>query len=125
MQAWALIYWWYGAGWVGELNLQLKRLSRVESYFSFGNLLGTLFQPFRQIDAGFRRGGLSIQLRAWLDKTISRFIGALARLTLLIIGIVWWLISMLTSICWLFVWPFLPLAPILGAIASALNLGAL
>ncbi len=123
MRAWALISWWYGVGWVGEFRLQLRRLSRVEEYFSFGTLLRTLFQPFRQIDAGSRRGGLSVQFRAWLDRTISRFIGASARLVLLVVGVAWWCISALMSACWLLVWPLLPLAPVLGAAAAALRVG--
>lgn len=123
MQAWALISWWYGSGWMDEFHLQLKRLSHVESYFSFGTLLRTLFQPFRQIDAESRRGGLSVQFRAWLDRTISRIIGASARLVLLVVGVVWWCVSALMSACWLVAWPFLPLAPLLGAIAAAFKVG--
>lgn len=123
MRAWALMTWWYGAGWVGEARLQIQRLSRVESYFAFSSLLRTLFQPFRQIDAESRRGGLSVQFRAWLDRTISRFIGAMARLILLAVGLAWWLVSALASACWLLIWPFLPLAPVLGALAAAMGLG--
>lgn len=120
---WALITWWYGVGWVSEARLQIKRLSRVESYFAFGSLMRTLFQPFRQIDAESRRGGLSVQFRAWLDRTISRLIGAMARLVLLIVGTTWWLVSALASACWLLIWPFLPLAPLLGFLAAALGVG--
>lgn len=123
MQAWALLHWWYGAGWVGEFRLQLRRLSRVEGYFDFRTLLVTLFQPYRQIDAGSRRGGLGVQFRAWLDKSISRLIGALARLVLLFVGGLWWLFSALAGACWLLLWPLLPLAPVLGIIASALKVG--
>jgi len=127
MQVWALITWWYGAGWVAESQLQSKRLARVESYFSFGTLLRTLFQPFRQIDAGSRslRSGVSAQFRAWLDRTISRVIGASARLILIVVGLVWWCISALMSACWLLVWPFLPLAPVLGCVAAAFGVGTL
>lgn len=123
MRVWALMSWWYSVGWVGEFQLQTQRLQRVERYFAFGTLLRTLFQPFRQIDAGSSRGALSVQLRAWLDRTISRLIGASARLVLLFVGAVWWCISVLVSICWLLVWPLLPLAPMLGAVAAMLGIG--
>lgn len=123
MQVWALITWWYGAGWVDEVRLQIQRLSRIESYFAFGSLLRTLLQPFRQIDAESRRGGLSIQFQAWLDRTISRLIGAIARLVLLFAGLIWWFLAALASASWLVIWPFLPLAPIVGAVAAAVRVG--
>lgn len=124
---WALIRWWYGAGWVAESQLQVKRLARVESYFSFGTLLRTLFQPFRQIDAGSQstRGGLSVKFRAALDRSVSRAIGASARLILIVIGLMWWCVSALMSACWLLVWPFLPLAPVLGCLAAVFGVGSL
>lgn len=125
MQVWALITWWYGAGWAGEFRLQARRLGRVEAYFAFGSLLKTLFDPFRQIDASSRRGGLSIQFRAWLDRSISRLIGASARLILLLAGAVWWCVSALTSACWLMLWALLPVAPVVGIFAALLRVGAL
>lgn len=123
MQVWALFRWWYGTGWLGELTVQAGRLDRVEDYFSFGNLLRTFFQPFKQIDAGARRGGLDVQFRAWFDKTMSRLVGAVARLVLLLVGMLWWLLSALMGVCWLLVWPFLPLAPLIGLVMMLLNVG--
>lgn len=124
MRAWALLSWWYGSGWLGESKLQVRRLARVESYFGFRSLLMTLFQPFRQIDAGRYRGGLAVQTRAWLDRTISRFIGASARLVLLVVGGLWWGVSALISACWLLVWPLLPVAPLLGLVATLVGVGS-
>lgn len=125
MQAWGLISWWYGAGWAGEFRLQLRRLARAESYFDFRSLLLTLFQPYRRIDADSRRGGLEVQFRAFLDRTISRLIGALARLVLLVVGVLWWFVSALASAGWLLLWPLLPCAPILGVIAATLKVGVI
>lgn len=105
--------------------MQARRLGRVEAYFAFGTLLRTLFQPYRQIDAGSRRGGLSIQFRAWLDKFISRLIGASARLILLLAGCLWWCVSALTSACWLMLWPLLPAMPVIGVFAALLKVGSL
>lgn len=121
---WALTRWWYGAGWLGELELQARRLSRVESYFDFRSLILTLFNPFRQIDAGARRGGLAVQLRALVDSVISRLVGALARITLLFIGVVWWLVSLVFSVGWLIIWPFLPLSPLLGFVGMIAGVGS-
>lgn len=125
MRVWAFLSWWYGQGWLGESKLQSRRLARVESYFGFRTLLTTLFQPFRQIDAGQRRGGLGVQMRAWLDRTISRVIGAGARLVLLVIGSLWWLVSALMSAGWLLIWPLLPVAPLLGFAGMLMGVGSL
>lgn len=125
MRVWALLSWWYGPGWLGESKLQAGRLARVESYFGFRTLVVTMFQPFRQIDAGRLRGGLGVQVRAWFDKTVSRFIGASARLILLIVGALWWGVSALASACWLLVWPLLPVAPLLGLVAALTKVGSL
>lgn len=116
MQVWALLRWWYGAGWLGELERQAKRLDRVEDYFSFGALLRSFFQPFKQIDAEPRRGDLGVMMRAWLDRTVSRVVGAAARLTLVLIGCLWWFVTVLIGVCWMLVWPFLPIAPLLGLV---------
>lgn len=125
MRVWAFLSWWYGLGWLEESKLQVRRLSRVESYFGFRTLLETLFQPFRQIDADRSRGSLGMQARAWLDRTISRCIGASARLVLLIVGLLCWFASALASAAWLVIWPLLPIAPIVGLTASAVGVGAL
>lgn len=123
MQLWALFGWWYGSGWAGEWKRQTERLSRVNDYFSFGNLFRTLFQPFRQIDAGPRKGGLEVQFRAWLDRTMSRFIGAVARTVLIFVGGAWWIVSLLIAVFWMSIWPLLPLAPIIGLILTLLHVG--
>lgn len=124
MQVWALFQWWYGKGWVNEGVLQLNRLAKTADYFSFGTLLRTLFAPFRQIDAGSARGGLPVQLRAWFDRTLSRIVGASARLVLFVVGGLWWLLSAVLSVCWLVLWPLLPLAPLLGVVFVLLRVGA-
>ncbi len=123
MWVWAMLRWWYGTGWLAELTRQAKQLDRVEDYFSFGQLLRTLFQPFKQIDAGSRRGGLGVQFRAWLDRSMSRVVGASARIILLCVGVLWWVVSALIGACWLFLWPFLPVAPLVGGVLMALRIG--
>lgn len=110
---------------MSELDRQAKRLDGVEDYFSFGSLLRTMFQPFKQIDAGAKRGSLDVQFRAWLDRTMSRVVGASARLLLLVVGMLWWLIAALMGVCWLLVWPFLPISPLIGLVLMLLNIGVM
>lgn len=122
MQFLAFVRWWYGAGWTDQLDSTRLYLRKVNDYFSVSLLAGNLFQPFRQISAGSVRGGLDVQLRAWFDKLISRVIGAFARLIMIVIGLVWLFVSVVFYGIWLAVWPFVPLAPVVGLIAGGIGL---
>ena len=82
---WALS-WWYGAGWKACLRGLRERLVSSYDYFSIGLLAKTLFAPFRQISAGKVRGPIGLQWRAFVDRLISRFIGAFVRLILIVVG---------------------------------------
>lgn len=110
----ALISWWYGAGWRDQVAVVGERLARVADRYSIELLAGSLFSPFRQIDAGSVRGGLDVQFRAWVDRLVSRFIGALIRSVMIIAGITAFLLSITLGVVWLAVWPLLPLLPLAG-----------
>lgn len=87
-------------------------------YFSFDLLLRTLFAPFRQISAGRVNGPIGLQFRAWLDRLVSRFVGAMVRSAVLIAGIVAVLFAGVIAVVQLVLWPILPLAPVIGAILA-------
>jgi hypothetical protein len=110
------ISWWYGLGWRDQLSLFGERLAVVADQWSIGSLAGSLFSPFRQLDTGRVNGPLGLQLRAWLDKLISRFIGALVRLVMITVGLLIFIICAVAGIIWLIIWPFLPVLPVVGFI---------
>ncbi len=113
----SLVTWWYGTGWRDQAELSGARLSRVSDRFSIGLLLRSLFSPFRQISAdGPMNAGLDAKLRAWLDKLISRCIGAMVRSALILAGAVLLLFEVIFAVLRLVVWPVLPFFPILGII---------
>jgi hypothetical protein len=85
-------------------------------YFSIGLLLKTLFSPFRQISAGQVRGPLAVQMRAFFDRLISRLIGAMVRITIMIVGLVAIFFSVIIGVIGLILWAFIPLLPIVGLI---------
>jgi hypothetical protein len=114
----AFFIWWYGPGWRLQSERMMQRLLGVADTFSFSLLLGSLFAPFRQISAGRVRGPLGVQFRAWLDRLISRFIGALIRIGMLLFGGVAFLGCAVWSIAYLAVWPLLPAMPIIGIILA-------
>jgi hypothetical protein len=112
---WALS-WWYGTGWKAFLLGLRERLEASYDYFSIGLLASTLFAPFRQISAGNVSGPIGIRLRAFVDKLISRFIGAIVRLVLIIAGIVWLFVQAVGGAIALVLWAVVPILPLVGFI---------
>lgn len=113
-----MLTWWYGAGWRRQFKALGERLVGLQDYFSLDLLLRTLFAPFRQISAGQVNGPLGVKLQAFLDRLISRAIGALIRLTMIIVGslaiIFYTLIGGVLTLLWVIV----PLLPILGIVVA-------
>lgn len=113
----SLFSWWYGAGWRDQAKLCGARLSRVSDRFSIALLLRSLFSPFRQISAeGTRSAGLDAKVRAWLDKLISRCIGAMVRSAIIVVGGLWLFVEFIIGLLRLVVWPALPFFPVIGII---------
>lgn len=116
-----LLRWWYGDGWRHRVRLVVTRLEGTIDYFSIDLLVKTLFSPFRQISAGKVDGPLGVQLRAVVDKLFSRIIGALVRVTILLIGGVVIMLQALVGIGVLILWGLVPLSPFIGGVLSLLG----
>lgn len=103
--------------------LQVKdvgdRLSRVNDRYSMSLLLSTLFSPFRQISAGSVRGPLGVQMQAFFDRLISRFIGAGIRLVLIGIGIFAAFVGLIFGVIRIIFWPLIPPMPFIGLLVAA------
>ncbi len=112
---WALT-WWYGSGWKQCLLGMRDRLAASYDYFSFELLVRTLFSPYRQISAGKIRGPIGAQLRAFVDRQISRVIGAVVRTILIITGLFWLSVQLLVGTLMLVAWTVVPLLPFVGFI---------
>lgn len=113
---WALS-WWYGAGFKARALLVYERLVRTYDYFSIDLLAKTLFAPFRQISAGSVRGPLAVKWRAFVDKLISRMIGGMIRLVVMVIGCVWLGVLSLMGFVVLVGWLLVPILPVIGFVA--------
>lgn len=116
-----LLGWWYGAGWRNRLRMIVERLARAYDFFSLDLLLKTLFAPFRQISAGQVKGSLSVQLRAFFDKLLSRCIGAIVRMIMLVVGAVWTTTLAIIGVIEGLLWLFVPILPIVGAVMFAIG----
>lgn len=108
-----ILSWWYGEGWVQRVGIVRERLARTLDYFSIGLLLKTLFSPYRQISAGSVDGPLGVKWRAFVDRTISRIIGAIVRMVIIIVGCGFIIIHSLVGALTLVLWFVVPLLPVL------------
>lgn len=109
-----ILSWWYGAGWRQRFAMLRERLATTVDYFSIDLLATTLFAPFRQISAGQVNGPLGVKFRAFLDRIISRSIGAMVRSTMIIIGVAAILLHSTIGFVTLIIWVILPILPLVG-----------
>lgn len=106
--------WWYGAGWRQRVRIVSERILATADYFSIDLLLSTLFAPFRQISAGSVDGPVGLRWRAFVDRLISRCIGAVMRLFLILLGSICLVIVTLIGGLILVFWGIVPLLPVVG-----------
>lgn len=116
-----LFAWWYTTGWMRLVHGAGARVQAVLDFFSVKLLLGTLFDPFRQIDAGRVRGPLQDELRAFGNRTFSRIVGFFIRSVTIICGLICVVVITLVGLIQLIAWPLLPLAPVAGVVATAMG----
>lgn len=101
--------WWYGRGWREVATSFGSRLHGVADAFSAGQLLRTLFAPWRRIITP-PGAGLSAKLRAWGDNVVSRAVGFVVRLLVLIAAFVAVIFVGILTLIELIVWPLMPVA---------------
>jgi len=111
-----ILGWWYGQGWRQRAVRLGEKLAGTVDYFSIDLLLRTLFSPYRQISAGKVRGPLGVQMRAFFDRLISRLIGGMIRLFMIIIGAVAIVLHAVIGLVLLVVWAVIPVAPVVGIV---------
>ena len=116
-----ILGWWYGGGWTSRLQMIVNRLKATADFFSIGLMFKTLFAPFRQISAGRISGSVADQMRAFADRTVSRVVGAIARMCMIIAGVIVLSIQSLFGLIIMLFWPLIPLFPIVGLIAMVIG----
>ena len=109
--------WWYSAGWRKLIERVQNSLLNMYDTFSLGLLLKTLFSPWRQISAGRVRGSISVQMRAFFDRLVSRIIGGFIRSVVLIFGSIFMVCAILIGLLRIVLWPIVPIVPFLAIIA--------
>lgn len=112
----SLLRWWYVEGWLEQATKVRWAFLRVADKFSISLLIKTLFAPFRQISADEQVKGMSGLATVILDKLVSRMIGCVARLIMIIVGTVTLILLAACSLIRLALWLVLPVTPALGLV---------
>lgn len=95
------------------------RIDATLDYFSIDLLLKTLVAPFRQISAGPVRGSLDLRIHAFFDRLISRGIGLVVRLVMIVVGAGVIVGNVIIGGVFLIAWMFVPLLPLIGLLLYA------
>jgi hypothetical protein len=103
-----MLRWWYVTGWLQAAHRIGSWTVSVEHMFSLSLLLRTLFAPWRRIMTPKGRG-LDAHLHAAVDNLVSRCVGFVIRLGVLLAAAVAMLIAVVMSVVMVVVWPVLPL----------------
>ena len=113
--------WWYGAGWLRQIGAVGERFAATYDYFSIDLLAKTLFAPFRQISAGKVGGPIAVQMHAFFDRLISRFIGAIVRLIVIFVGVFALILEAAFGIFRTVGWLLVPAIPFAGLVLALLG----
>jgi hypothetical protein len=107
-----LISWWYSDGYKLFASKIWTKLGDTIDLFSIGSLLRTLFAPYRQISANASGVSIDDKILAFFDRLVSRMVGGVARLGIVLAGAIVISIQFIGSVLSLIVWPLMPLLPV-------------
>ena len=116
-----ILSWWYKNGWADQIQTIKDRLESSADFFSLGQLVMTIFAPFRQISAQKISGSIGDQMRAFLDRTISRFVGAAVRILMIIFGLITMFFQTIFGVIVIVIWPIIPLFVVVGLIMMVIG----
>ena len=118
-----MFLWWYSHGWQSFIAKAHNSLSSITDFFSMSSLVRTLFKPYRQISAETASGtsSLDVKFRMFIDRLISRCVGFVSRLILLLAGTFVIIIGGIVSLILIILWPIIPLLPIAGIILTIMG----
>lgn len=116
-----MFLWWYTTGWIRLVHKAGGQIQAILDFFSVSLLVDTLFDPFRQIDAGRVHGTPQQELRAFGNRLFSRIVGFFVRSFTIVLGGICALVAILVGLVELLVWPLLPFTPFLGLLAALMG----
>ena len=111
-----ILSWWYQGGLVDRIKIVKNRLTASVDLFSINLLIRTLFNPFRQISANTSGISIAEKIQAYFDRLLSRLIGAVVRMFMIIFGSIYIILQVLFGVMTLSFWLVVPILPVLGLI---------
>lgn len=100
--------WWYGRGLEDLVKFLLVCFSYLINMFSVVGILKTLFSPWKKMVSDRGKGIEGLKL--WLiDNMVSRAVGFIVRLFMLIFFVVSFIVLVFFSLLALMFWIFMPL----------------
>jgi hypothetical protein len=103
-----MLRWWYITGWAQAAHRIVSWTRAVEHMFSMSLLLKTLFAPWKRITSPKGRS-LDAQMRAAVDNMLSRCIGFVIRLFVIMAALVGMVGALISGVAMAVIWPFLPI----------------
>ena len=112
-----MLHWWYSRGILELIGGLKERLRNAADFFSIGLLMQNFFSPYRQISAqGTSSSALSDRFQAFSDLLISRVVGTVVRLFVLIFGVMVIVLQIAMGLVAIIAWPLIPMAAIGGVV---------
>ncbi len=111
--------WWYGAGWQWAWQRSVvQRVAWCVEAFSLSQLAKTWLSPFKQTYTRGRKGSIDTRIQSMIDNLVSRIIGSLARTLIICAGLLCIVLSMLSGLVIMVLWPLVPLLPVAGTVMT-------
>lgn len=124
MLLFSMLGWWYSRGWIWVSKfLLITRNKRILDFFSVADLSKTLFAPFRQDVVDTKNAPIGDKLQALGGNLISRLLGFLIRLLLILLGLAILVLNSIFGILVVLLWPLIPFAPLVSLLLVMLGVG--
>lgn len=114
-----LFIWWYGPGWLTMFERIGLRVQKVARIFAIPTLLKTLFSPWKRIVTSGAKG-IDAKMRAMLDNLVSRTIGFIVRIMVLLAAIVSLASAFIIGVVIAVAWPLIPASIVYFLIAGVM-----
>ena len=116
-----LVRWRYAKGWGIFIDDFRKKLGDTADFFSIGQLLRTLFMPYRQISANANQETSGTVMNAFFDRLVSRIVGFFTRLFIIIFGSIAMLLELVIGTVLIILWPAMPALVVVGVVLSVVG----
>lgn len=103
-------HWHYSQGLIQAIGVIQNCIWFFWHFFSIGELSRTLFKPWMRLhEERVRGGGIADMLQVWLINILMMFAGAVIRLTMILLGLIFIALTIVIGAIAYIVWFALPI----------------